>query len=220
MHTRPYRETSLLVDVFSSLYGRETVVAKGAKRGKNPRSNLLQPMRPLLLAWQGKGEMGNLTMVDINGPVPALVGKQLFSAFYINELITRLLHKHEACPELYVIYENVLDELQQSQHIEPTLRLFERRFLEYLGYGLNLDYCADDGKQITSEQRYWYYPDIGIMLQLSLDKPGVSGAALIALANETIAQETHLKEIKQLMRSVMKPLLGDRPLNSRKLFRG
>lgn len=61
LHTRPYGETSLLLEAFSAEFGRIGLLAKGARRGKSPWRGLLQPFRLLLMSWRRRRELGLLT---------------------------------------------------------------------------------------------------------------------------------------------------------------
>ncbi|MCG8325074.1 MAG: DNA repair protein RecO, partial [Thiotrichales bacterium] len=108
LHTRPYRETSLLVEVFSSLAGRISLVVRGARGGKKSRQALLQPYQKILLGWYGRGEMGTVNHMEAGDCVYSLRGRKLISGFYVNELLMRLLHRHEAHPELFRDYETAL----------------------------------------------------------------------------------------------------------------
>ena len=56
LHTRPYRETSLLVDFFTRNYGRFRAVARGARAAKIGTKKL-NPYTQLLIGWAGKTEL-------------------------------------------------------------------------------------------------------------------------------------------------------------------
>ena len=125
LHTRPYRNTSLLVDVLTPDHGRISAVVKGVrssgKAAKQKRS-LMQPLVPLLIGWTGRGDLKTITGVEARGPNYVLVGKHLFSAMYANELLTRLLQSLEPHPEIFSLYEWLLKALANTQENAETAR--------------------------------------------------------------------------------------------------
>ncbi len=222
IHQRPYRETSLVVEVFSSRQGRVGVVAKGAQRPRSPWRGVLQPFQSLLLAWSGRGEFGTLTHAEQAGFTLPLSGGRILSGFYVNELLTRLLTRSDPHPRLYEAYAEVLTALAGRSGGEPVLRVFEKRLLAEIGYGLVLDRDNDGGAAIEDGRDYYYQIDKGPWRVAPADVVTVkiSGGALIALAREALTGREHLRETKALMRFVLGAYLGGRPLASRELFRG
>lgn len=220
LHQRAYQETSLLLEVFSSQQGRIGLIAKGAKRPRSRLRGILQPFHPLLIAWSGRGDLGTLTQAEPDGPSFTLVGRRLVSGFYLNELLMRLLHRHEAHAALFKSYCETLRLLSRPGAEEPVLRIFEKRLLEAIGYGLVLDHEVASKASIEAERAYYYQQDKG---PWSIPPPCVPaieirGQTLIALACERIEDPLALREAKLLMRFVLKPHLGDKPLQSRELF--
>ncbi len=221
LHRRPYRETSLLLEVFTRNEGRKGLVARGARRGKSPRNATLQAFQALLLCWSGRGELGTLTNLECSGQPMRLSGKPLLSGFYLNELLMRLLHRHEPHPGLFDAYHQALSGLHQGLPAEPVLRLFETRLLGALGYGLNLTHCIDTDAPLDPGVRYHYQHDRGAWLSppAGVDTIPVSGATLLALHDGAISDAGQLHEAKHLLRQALGHHLGDKPLQSRRLFR-
>jgi DNA repair protein RecO (recombination protein O) len=221
LHTRPYRETSLLVELFSRDHGRATVVARGARREKNRNRPLHQPLQPLLLAWTARGELGTLSAIESDGAVLRFPQLGLLAAFYLNELIMRLLHRHDAHVELYDAYDNALRTLCTTQQPDATLRVFEKRLLESVGYGLILTHLPAGGAPIEAATSYRYVPGRGPEQGdgIADGAPVVSGRTLLALAGEQFDDADTLREAKSLMRCLLAPHLGAKPLSSRELFR-
>lgn len=226
IHTRPWRETSLLVELFTPEYGRKGVIARGARSAKSAYRALLQAHRPLMASWTGRGELGTLIGAEPAGPALALRGDSLFSAFYINELIERLCHHHDAQLELFALYERSLAQLAgvtEPLAIEVVLRRFELQLLQLLGYGLRLDVSVDDHRPIDAQHSYYYHPDQGALSVRHDDAVRITGHSLLALAanqlctDEALGRET-LKDAKRLMRVVLSRHLGARPLKSREMF--
>lgn len=140
LHTRAWRDTSLLLEVFTQDHGRVGLIARGA-RGKRGRP-LLQPLQPLLVSWAQRGELGTLGAVEAGGQSLGLRGTALYSALYCNELVLRLLQRSDPHPALYPAYEACLHGLLNAP-AGPTLRQFEFALLNALGYGWDLEDVLD-----------------------------------------------------------------------------
>jgi len=221
LHNRAYRETSLIVEVFGRDTGRLGLVAKGARRPKSALRGMLQSFHPLLLSWAGSGELGLLTGAEPDGYMRTLAGQALFSGLYINELLMRLIHRHDPHPELFYYYRDAIESLNQAQGTEAVLRIFEKQMLESIGYGLVLDRDIDSGEPIHGDCAYRYEMDRGPTSLEIRDGDGVpvAGETLLSLARESLETERALNEAKQLMRVVLRRYLGDKPLATRSLFR-
>lgn len=224
LHHRPFQDNSQIIDILSRDHGRLSLMSRGSRSSKSRLKPLLQPFIPLIMSWSGKGEMPSLTAAE-PGRFSSfrLTGKALPSAFYINELVMRLLHKHEVQQEIYGLYESVLSLLAEGHSIEPILRLFEKHLLETLGFGLNLQSTADTGEDVLEDLEYAYYLEHGpVELSRIFDEAYVariSGKSLLDLHGNTLEDEKSLRDAKRLMRSVLNYYLGGRPLKSRELFR-
>ncbi len=220
LHTRPFRETSLLVEVFTREHGRLAMLAKGARRIKSNIRGILLPFQPLLLSWSGKGELPVATSAELFGRFLRLQGHGRLCGFYLNELVVRLLHRYDAHQSLFDHYQRVIYKLEQPADHEWMLRLFEKHMLKELGYALVLDQEADTGERVRPESSYHYEPQQGVLRTEpdSSDNTIVKGATLIALAEEKLTDDYCRQEVKRLMRSVIGYHLGGRVLHSRKLF--
>ena len=220
LHQRSYRETSLLLEVFSLRSGRVGLIAKGANRQRSAFRGALQFFRPLLLAWAGRGELSTLVGAEVDGPFSALSGRALLSAFYLNELLMRVLHRDDPHPALFAAYRQALESLAQAGNEEPALRLFEKRLLEDIGYGLSLSFDVDTNAPIEPERDYYYQSDRGPWRDppTHIDTVKVKGRTLIALAAALFHEPEALSESKRLMRFILASHIGGRPLASRQLF--
>lgn len=221
LHHRPYRETSLILDVFSLQHGRAGVVARGAKKGRRSQAALLQPLRRLNLAWSGRSELGTLIGAEADGAPLRLGGQRLLSAFYLNELLLRLLHPHEPDAYLFEAYETGLARLAGDNEEEQVLRMFEKHLLKSQGYALILDHETHTGEPVVPEQVYYYHFDHGpdTSKLSSLDAVRVSGRTLLALDSEDRWDEAIAREAKTLLRNIIDRHLDNRPLHSRELYR-
>ena len=221
LHQRPYRETSLLVDVFSREHGRLRLVAKGARNSKKWPAALFQVARNLNVSWSGKGELATLTDIEATRTAFDINGSCVMAVFYMNELLVRLLHSHEPHAELFEAYVMALTRLEHGESESVTLRYFERQLLDSIGYGLVLDHDIQDGCEISPEKEYHYFINQGAQLDAGGTGTSIriSGATLLALADESLDENTNTVSLKNLMRSTLGTYLGDEPLKSRELYR-
>lgn len=218
LHTRPYKESSLLVELFTREHGRLTVLAKGARRLKSRQRGVMRPFLLLMLSWSGRGELPVLTQAEALSRAHALDGGGLWCGFYLNELLVRLLHRYDAHAVLFDRYAGSLEALSENNHNEVVLRLFEKKLLSELGYALDLTTESNTGLAVDIHNRYRYIPVQGLVKSRN-GEPGnsdtISGASLLALANEDFADPRTLIEAKRLMRKVIGYYLGGKPLHSR-----
>lgn len=224
LHKRPFRDTSQILDVFSRDHGRISLMSRGSRGAKTKSGSLLQLFRPLLVSWQGRGEMPFLNNAEMaNIAPPRLTGQASISALYINELLVYLLHKNDVHADIFDRYHACLYALGQAAEIEISLRLFEKDLLQALGFGLNLVTDADSGEAVQNNRQYVYYFEHGPVLcetgQVSMDKPVISGDSLVAYSQNRLDSRQQFMEIKRLMRYILNGHLGQRQLKSRELFR-
>jgi DNA repair protein RecO (recombination protein O) len=230
LHGRPYRESSVLLEVFSREHGRLGLIARGARGSRSRWKNLLQPFRPLLLSWNLRGELGTLTGADQIASPPALSGECLFCGLYANELLMRFLQRFDPHPGLFEHYGELLGALAAGMEVQGFLRVFEYRLLSAAGFGLQLERDARSGEPLQADASYDYVPEAGPVRRTAREGPEdtvddlgaghtlVSGAALLALKSGT-PDAQHLPELKSLMRRLIRHHLGDRPIRSQQLFR-
>lgn len=217
LHSRPYRDSSALVDLFTLQQGMQRVVWRGA-RGQR-RKLAPQPFMPLLVGMVGRTELKTLTQAEVAGSFALLQGETLFSGLYLNELLVRLLAAGDPQPILFAAYQQALEQLAGGAQVEPLLRRFEWQLLDNLGYGFSLVQDGG-GRPIDSQQRYIWHPTDGLqpLTDALLHNAGMPGAALLAMAADDWSAISTLRAAKQLMRQALGVQLGDRPLVSRSLF--
>ncbi len=219
LHRRDYSNSSLLLELFSRLYGRLPAIAKGARRKNNPAAALLQPFKSLSLTLTGRGEVKTVGKIEDTGGQSGLQGKALYCGLYLNELLTRLLEREDPHERLFDHYRAALRELSRAQDLAPLLRRFELRLLEETGYAMVLDREGESGGALDPLGRYDYDPERGPVERLSGSGGfSVSGATLLGLAGERELDTGQAREARELMRRVLAHHLGGRPLKSRELF--
>ncbi|MGD8310305.1 MAG: DNA repair protein RecO, partial [Chromatiales bacterium] len=203
LHRRAYSNTSLLLELFTLQGGRLPAIAKGARAGGRSGPGLLQPFAPMLAAWSGRGEVKTLRQFDQVGRPIRLQGRALYCGFYVNELVMRLLGRHDPCAGLFESYGRTLLGLAAGGDPEPALRRFELRLLEELGYGLQLMADAENGRPLDPARRYRYEIERGPVEVGSAVDGAYAGETLLGLASGAHLRENAARESRRLMRSVL-----------------
>lgn len=220
LHSYPWRETSLIVEMFSRAHGRVPMVAKGARRTGSALRGVLMAFQPLELTWSGKGEVKTLHSASWQGGQALLGGIGLLCGYYLNELLLRLLPREDAHPVLFERYAETLARLAAGQAHEPLLRCFELDLLREIGYGPSLDCDAESGAALQADVNYLYLPERGALeLGAELGEvPGIPGRVLLAMAAGDFSATETLAHAKGLMRRLIQYHLGGQALESRRIL--
>ncbi len=222
LHTYPFKETSLVVELFARDFGRVATTAKGARRPRSAMRGMLQAFQPMLATWSGKLELKTLHGLEWNGGLLLLQGEPLMCGFYLNELLLRLLPREDPHEALFEYYADTLKTLASGQDLAATLRRFELKFLQELGYAIPLDMDASV-EPVLESQSYRYEAEHGaIKLSGAISRydNGVqlTGKTLIDMSNDDYSHTQTQQQSKQLMRYLLAHYLGDKPLHTRQLL--
>jgi DNA repair protein RecO (recombination protein O) len=220
LHAYPYKETSLIVEAFTSGHGRIALVARGAKRPRSVLRGVLQAFQPLLLSWSGRGDVKTLMHAEWQGGLPLLEGEALLCGFYVNELLLKLLPRDDPHAALFTAYEETLHALASRADLATPLRRMEVRLLAELGYGLQLERDAQTGEALDANARYYYVYERGPQ-RVAASLPHseeVSGAVLLAMRQGEFADAQVAQEAKQLMRQILNHFLERENLFSRQML--
>jgi DNA repair protein RecO (recombination protein O) len=220
LHSYPYRETSLILDVFTRDHGRLALVAKGAKRPHSALRGVLQTFQPLSIAWTGKSEMRTLTGAEWVGGMLPLSGDALLCGFYVNELLVKFCAREDPHPQLFHHYVVTLTRLAYDEPPVQVLRSFERALLRETGYAMALDRTVAR-KVVTAEGRYVFDPERGVR-EASADLPShwpvVSGQTLLDMEKDDYHRAQTVAQSKTLMRFLLNTYLGGTPLATRQIL--
>lgn len=212
LHSRPYRETSAIVSLLTASHGRVAVVARGVRSGK--RGNAVQPFNRLRVNWSGRGPLYTLTGWELTHHA-WLSGNALAGGFYLLELLTRVLPEQEGAPAIFAAACGSLEHLQADDvPLDVVLRRFEKLLLDELGYGIDFSRDADSGERVRADAQYVFYPDAGFVTATR----GYAGAVLEEIAADRYQSRSARVAAKKIFREALKPLLGPRPLASRRLL--
>jgi DNA repair protein RecO (recombination protein O) len=239
LHGYPYKETSLIVDVFTRAHGRVALVARGAKRPRSALRGMLLAFQPLSVGWiqsrarsagaigSSGGDLRTLTRAEWLGGLMPLRGEALMSGFYLNELLQKLLARDDPHELLFDAYAEALAALagpaSPAASAAPVLRHFETVLLRETGYALQGTHTAD-GDALDADATYRYVPERGPVLTDGDEDTGedndaaiVSGRTLLDMAASTYANPVTLMQAKRLTRHLLQHHLSGQLLQTRRL---
>ncbi|HVN44925.1 MAG TPA: DNA repair protein RecO [Steroidobacteraceae bacterium] len=219
LHHYPWRDTSRILEVITREHGRLTLFARGVRGPQAKLAPVLQPFQLLLLSWSGRGEAPQLTGAERAAPATPLPQPCLLAGFYLNELLLKLTTRHDALPELFDHYHATLEQLRGGAPLEPMLRLFEKRLLEVLGYGLDLATEARSGRPLEPQAWYDFQPGVGLLPARSSATTALCGQSLLSLARERLDDERTLEDARRILRAALAACLEGRPLATRLVAR-
>ncbi|MCG1053995.1 DNA repair protein RecO [Mycetohabitans sp. B5] len=224
LHAYPYRETSLIIDVFTRAHGRLALVAKGAKRPHSALRGVLQTFQPLALSWAGKSEMRTLTKAEWVGGMRPLAGDALLCGFYVNELLVRFCAREDPHTALFDHYLLTLTRLAHDEPAVQVLRSFERVLLRETGYAMSLDRTVTR-QNVVAGRSYVFDPERGVcdveMLEPQADAlrgPVIAGQTLLDMERDDYSRAQTVAQSKTLMRFLLNTYLGGTPLATRQIL--
>jgi DNA repair protein RecO (recombination protein O) len=193
------------------------LVARGSRRPATGQRALLQPFMPLKLSWVRRGDLGRLTQVEAAGPSYLLEGQRMLAAFYVNELLLRLLARGDPNGQVFSCYSRCLAQLGEVPSVARALRMFELELLRALGYGLELGGDSSTGEPLREESRYVYELEQGFRRAepRDSDEDLYSGRDLMALRDLKLDDDASLRTAQRLLGRALRAHLGERPLQSR-----
>ncbi len=215
LHHHPWRDSSRILEVFTREHGRLTVFARGVRGPAAKLAPVLQSFQLLLLSWSGRGEAPQLTGAERAQHTPALPRECLLACFYLNELLLRLTTRHDPQPQLFDNYQATLEILRAGAPLAPALRVFEKRLLELLGYGLNLATEAHSGVPLEAHGWYQFRPALGFVSVAGGSAGALAGSSLASLAHETLSGARELEDARHVLQAALGVCLEGRPLSTR-----
>lgn len=211
---QPYRETSALLELLTAGHGRVGLVGRGQRGPKVRARGTVALFRPLLVSWLERGDLGTMTAVEATGPALDLPGERQFHGWYLNELLLRALGRHDPQPGLHAHYGLTLAALTGSAgDAEAALRIFEKRLLDTLGYGLPLDETLDP------LGHYRHVREQGFVPCAPDAREALAGTSLIALRDETGFDAGGRDDCRRLLRAALEPLVPRASLRTPQLLR-
>jgi DNA repair protein RecO (recombination protein O) len=219
LHHRPWSDSSRILDLVTRNHGRVTLFAHGARRAKSPRRAVLRPFQPLVVSWSGRADGGTLTAAEAAGVAPALPPGRLLSAYYLNELLLRLLPREDRHESLFDAYGDALGGLAGGAE-GAALREFERVLLDELGYGVDLTRDAGSGRPLEADRYYHFEPGRGVLVVQDAD-PGPdihAGRDLLAVARGELGLPAAQRTARGVYGAAIAHCLEGRGLASREVM--
>lgn len=219
LHSYPYKETSLIVEVFARDYGRVPLMAKGAKRPHSQLRGVLQTFQPLQVAWTGKSEVRTMVSAEWVGGLRPLERSALLCGFYLNELLVKLLARDDPHAALFDHYVAALNQLAHDEPPAIVLRKFELGLLKETGVAGNISAVAATGQPVLAEQLYVIDPERGPReATVSDTMPVVNGKTLLDMEAGDYTDTTTQQQSKFLMRHLLSHHLNGLTLNTRQIL--
>jgi DNA repair protein RecO (recombination protein O) len=219
LHSYPYKETSLIIDMMTRDFGRVAVVAKGAKRPHSQLRGVLQTFQPLSVSWTGKSELRTLIDAEWVGGMLPIEKNALLCGFYVNELLVKLLARDDAHPALFDHYVSTLNQLGHNETAQIVLRKFERALLKETGVAADLTRDTETRGAVDARQEYVVDPERGARVARVSDTwPRVFGKTLLDMDREDYRDAQTQVQSKQLMRFLLAHQLNGNPLNTRQIL--
>ena len=215
LHHQPYRDTSRILEVLTRDHGRLTLFARGVRGPRAKLTAVLQPFQPLLISWSGRGEAAQLTGAEVLAPGGCVHSSCLMSCFYLSELLLKLTTRHDPHPGLFDAYHAAMQAFKepapQRALVEATLRVFEKRLLEEVGYGLDLEVDPDAFYCFRAAQGF---------VPAAADAPGaLAGRSLVSLAREQLTSARELEDARGVLKEALAHCLEGRELSTRAVAR-
>jgi len=230
IHVRPFRENQQLVELLTEHDGKVSALVYVGQSKRSIKKALLQPFLPLTVAFKENAKQNTslkmLSRVEAFSKSYLLTKNSLYSAFYLNELLVRLLTDDIICETLFCQYQSTIAALSQGLAIAPHLREFELSLLDELG--LSLDFTPvflENGAHVAG---FYYVAEQGFIPAYHYAIKNITTPWFNTLHLQAIAEQNYDKNnielpaiehtFKLLMRQIFHHLLEGKPLNSRKLF--
>lgn len=219
LHHRPFRDTSLILDIVTKDHGKIALVARGARSTKSRLAGILRPFLPLSISWVARGDLGTLTGAEAAGSPMGIHGDGMLAAFYVNELMLHFLHRHDPQPEIFALYAEVVGRLGSSHEVAPSLRAFELKFLSLLGYAVSFQPNSGSEAELDPDRNYEYRVEQGPVLVERAEGPMVfQGAILQSIQAQSFDDPAVLRAAGRLLRQLIHHHLGGKELKSRKVL--
>lgn len=219
LHSYPYKETSLIIDLFSREHGRVPLVAKGAKRPHSKLRGVLQTFQPLSVNWSGKSEVRTLTGAEWVGGMLPLEKSALLCGFYLNELLVRMLAREDPHPLLFDHYVATLNQLAHDEPAPVVLRKFELALLKESGVAADITIISRSGEAVEPDLAYVVEPESGVREASGNESaPVVAGRTLLDMERGEYIDPRTQFESKLLLRHLLAHHLGGTPLSTRQIL--
>lgn len=218
LHHRPWSDSSRILDLVTRRHGRITLFAHGARRPKSRLRAVLRPFVPLFVSWSGRADGGTLTGAEAANATFELPPARVLPAFYLNELLLRLLPKEDRQETIFDAYAEALRALAGGEE-QQALRAFERVLLDELGYGPDLTRDAASGGPLVADRYYHFQPGRGVLAVHEAEPDAWSGREVLAVARGELDTPPALRAARGIYGAALAHCLEGQGLASREVLR-
>jgi len=219
LHHRPWSDTSRILELFTRSHGRVTLFAHGVRRPRSPLRAVLRPFAPLVVSWSGRADGGTLTAAETGEAMAAPAGPRVFSGYYLNELLLKLLPKEDRHEAVFDAYAAAIGGLAGGDEAR-ALRTFERILLEELGYGPDLTREAESGGPLDGDLYYHFEPGRGVLAVRDANRAAdaLAGHAVLAVARGDLGLPEAQRAARGIFGAAIAHCLEGRALASREVM--
>ena len=182
LHSHDWSESSLILELFTRDHGRVVAVAKGAKRPYSQLRPVLMPFQRLVVTFGVKrsedAEVWLLRQAEWAGGPAWPGGAALLPGFYLNELLMRLMVRHDPHPALFDAYGQALQAMADPTLLQAGLRAFVLILLRQLGHLPDLSAQTVNGQSVLAGQNYEVHPELGVVAARWVGEPGAGPVVL------------------------------------------
>lgn len=227
LHSRPFKENQQLVELLTESDGKVSALVYVGQSKRSIKKGMIQPFLPLRLTFKNNNStLKQITAIEATANAYSLSKNHLYSGFYLNELLVRLLNNDIVCEDLFHQYQLTLTSLSANLPIAPQLRKFELSLLSELG--LSLDFSPVLNETSDNVAGFYYLAEQGFIAAYKYSIDNITTPWFHTVHLQAIAQHIYHDNViidkeaehtfKLLMRNILNHQLDGKPLNSRKLF--
>ncbi|QRN41582.1 MAG: DNA repair protein RecO [Neisseriaceae bacterium] len=201
LNTRPWKESSLLIDIFTQDYGKKILIARGARKATSALRGVLNPFTPISFSWFGKNSLLTLHQASWIGGQPMPQGIALLSSWYINELVFKLVPPNDPHPKIFIGLKTSMLALANNQDPSSQLRKFEWILLNELGLAPSI--LVDIYENPIKKNHFYQVKYESNLIPIYSEKPHidhfvtVSGETLININREDYTLEKTRQEARE-----------------------
>ncbi len=222
-------EADRMLTIFTRELGKLRVVAKGVRRMRSRKAGHLEPFTRVALMLARGRDLWIVTQaetVDAYLPLRDDLERTAYAA-YVAELLDRFTYEEGENASLYRLFVEALGRVSTQEDPVPSIRYYEVRLLDLLGFRPELLHCVQGGEEIKPEAQYFSALLGGVVCpRCGLDAPEARPVSLQALKylrhyqRSSFTEATRVRlpdairpELEALMQYYMTYLL-ERGLNS------
>lgn len=222
LRSRPYRETSAIVQYFTAHHGRVDAVARGVYRknrqGQQMRSTL-QTGNRVELQWAGNGSLKTALQCELVQQAGCASARHLVCLSYINELLLQFLPAEQPAGRLFDAYSYLVQAMAIDSSPERILRLYEFELFEEMGCAIDFLWDCENSQPVEEGFHYTVEPGSGVIVNHDMRKPLLGATELYKLAQRQLDSRQMLQLAKQVNRLLIDFYLAGKPLKARELYR-